>query len=116
MLKPQKLHFCAATKNQFVFDPFGKISTCWWGLSFNQFEIGKINFKEHTFIFDEKKLNSFKNRHVNNITNCINCKYKYLCGGGCVYKVLKNGKKNITNPNCSNYYNLFKEYLKFKLL
>ncbi len=101
-----KNSFCALSKGQLVFDNFGKIYDCWYGVGINQFEIGNLNHKE----FDEIKINSHINLTVENIEKCSKCKYKYLCGSGCKFKSFLEKKSNYY---CSDFYNNIKAYLKW---
>lgn len=100
--------FCSSCSSQFVFDSNGKIYTCWWGSGISDFIVG--NFKNHTI--DTDKIKIWNNHDVNNIEKCINCKYKYICGTGCVYKSYTfNGTLN--SGYCSNFYENIKLYLSY---
>ena len=104
------LTFCEATTNQIVFDDKGNISTCWWGTSIDNFILGSLDeVKVDKFITN---LTKWKNRDITKIEECITCKYKFICGGGCSYKAyLQHG--NFQRGRCSTFSENIKVYLEY---
>ncbi|MDO4662839.1 MAG: SPASM domain-containing protein [Tissierellia bacterium] len=103
-----KFKFCASCSSQYVFDCKGNIYTCWWGADNPDFIIG--NFRND--MIDYEKIRNWHSHDVNNIYKCSTCKYKYICGTGCVFKsYLKNG--NLNCGNCSEFYNIISLYLSY---
>ena len=100
--------FCSSCSSQYVFDCNGNIYTCWWGSDINSFKIGNFRNEE---IYNEK-LEIFNKHNVNNVKSCLNCKYKYICGTGCIFKSYNNNK-NFNSGNCSNFYDNINLYLRF---
>lgn len=100
-----KMYNCSAQNNQYIFDYKGNIYKCWFGVGNNKYAIsnkGKMNKLEDDI---------WKNRNIFTLKKCKECKYRYICGGGCVNRLLEYGE-SINQPNCKNYYNLIEEQLK----
>jgi len=102
-----KYNFCTSCSNQYVFDQNG-IYTCWWGASIGEFSIGW--FAERGTEIDAEKLELWHSHSVNNIAECANCKYKYVCGGGCVYKAFQK-EGHFYSGNCAEFSALIQVYL-----
>lgn len=104
------LTFCEATTNQVVFDDTGKISTCWWGTSIDDFILGNTeNVLSEEFLSNMQK---WRNREISKMEECTNCKYKFICGGGCSYKAyLQHG--DFTRGRCSTFSENIKVYLEY---
>lgn len=105
-----QLTFCSSSENQLVFDGNNKIYTCWWGANNNNFVIGK--FSEKDCFIDDKKMNTWRNHSVKTISKCRNCKYKFICGGGCVFKSFSHNH-SLDKGNCAEFYNIIKLYLEY---
>lgn len=104
------LTFCEATTNQLVFDDTGKIYTCWWGTAIEDFTLG--NIEEGVSEEFLKKLQRWRDRDVLKIEECIDCKYKFVCGGGCSYKAyLQHG--SFKRGKCSSFSENIKVYLEY---
>lgn len=101
-----KFNFCGSNNNQYVFDCFGNIYTCWWGTNNSEFIVGDISR------LDYKKIDQWNNTYVNTIDNCKVCKYKYICGAGCSYKASLN-KGSAFAGNCSDFKQIIKMYLNY---
>lgn len=106
---PQK-KFCASCESQLVVDSNNKIYTCWWGAYNKEFEVGYIDNNVH---INEEKLDVWRNHNVNNIISCVNCRYKYICGAGCVFKSYIK-KQNLNSGNCSPFYENIRNSLEFE--
>ena len=100
-----KSYNCSAQNNQYIFDFKGNIYKCWFGVGNDKYAISSD--ASTTSLIDE----TWKSRTIYTLKKCSNCKYRYLCGGGCVNKLLSQNQ-NINQPNCKDYYNLIKEQLK----
>lgn len=100
-----KSYNCSAQNNQYIFDFKGDIYKCWFGVGNNKYAISANNSMNYSI---DK---TWKSRTIYNLKECSDCKYRYLCGGGCVNKLLAQDK-DINHPNCKNYYILIKEQLK----
>lgn len=106
-----KFNFCSSCKNQYVFDSLGNVYTCWWGVDNPEFAIGKYN--EFECQWDRDKIKKWHTHNVNNINMCKICKYKYICGGGCVFKAVDSHGK-LESGNCAEFKEIIKTYLKYK--
>lgn len=106
-----KTQFCASCSNQIVLDGNGNIYTCWWGASNKDFLIGK--FQNHQLKVNNHQLEVWREHSVDTIKKCKGCKYRYICGGGCVFKAyLNHGELN--QGNCAEFYEIINTYLQFK--
>lgn len=104
------LTFCEAATNQYVFNDSGKIFTCWWGTSIDEFILSdNNNIFSNEFNENIKK---WHNRKINKIKECISCKYKFICGGGCSYKAYLN-KRNFQSGNCAPFKENIKVFLEY---
>lgn len=108
------LRHCGASKNQYIVDYKGNIYKCWHG-------IGNDNYRSGTFDpvykIDENVLNLWKNRSVNSLEACADCKYRYICGTGCPASKHKSSENfDIESPSCIDYNTLINklvlEYIK----
>lgn len=87
---------CPAAKTEWVFDLYGDIYGC-------TASAGREEYKLGTF-YPEVRLNQdyireWQSRNVNNITECRDCRYNVICGGGCgVVAANKTGK--VLAPDC----------------
>lgn len=81
IMKNEKLKpvytFCYAHDNGFLVDPYGNIFPCLLAVGIDELAIGKY------FPTLEFKENSIRNRNIDKIPECRECKYSLLCGGGC---------------------------------
>ena len=95
-----KTHYCGATsKQELCFSPDGKITTCLTYCGKNKFDIG--TFDKKGVHLDEDKYKMWTERTVFRIDGCIDCKYAFLCGGGCAAMAIDtNGE--IDNKVCSD--------------
>ncbi len=107
---PLRFAFCDANKNQFVFDTFGYIYSCWWGATKNEFKIGQRIDGE--YMLDDDKVSKWRNRNVSNIPECAICKFKYICGGGCGYKAIFR-KGDLYVGNCAPFDKIILSYLRY---
>ncbi len=107
-----KFQFCSSCSSQFVFDGNRNIYTCWWGGNNKAFKIGDFNNLSSNLYKNE--VDRWNNHSILSIKSCFNCKYKYICGGGCVFKANMN-HGSLDNGNCADFTNIFRIYLEYKL-
>ncbi|WP_368322668.1 radical SAM/SPASM domain-containing protein [Mediterraneibacter gnavus] len=102
-----KCYNCSAQNNQYIFDYFGNVYKCWFGVGNKTYSIFNQNEDDWNLNFES----TWRSRTIFSIKECKICKYRYLCGGGCVNRLLAKGLK-INQPNCVNFYDLIKEQLR----
>ena len=107
---PQIRPFFCGVSEQFVISNDGGIYSCWWGINEKPFKIGEI--ENDNSCLDQQAIFSFKRRSTTQIPRCKECKYKYLCGGGCAYTEWYR-HKSIDQGNCANFNDLFISFLKY---
>lgn len=94
------LTFCEASTNQYVFNDTGKVFTCWWGTGIDAFTLSENNaVLTDTFM---KNIGKWHDRKINVIPECITCKYRFVCGGGCSYKAHLN-HNDFSRGNCAPF-------------
>jgi uncharacterized protein len=102
---------CGAHLNGYIFGPDNNIYLC-TELTEPGFAVGKVSLNndapEVTFYNDI--LTSWKNRHVDNLKDCLQCPYVFFCAGGCAnYAQLQNG--DIYKVVCNDFAERFKHSL-----
>lgn len=85
---------CDADQSCKFFDPEGYIYSCILAVGQKDKAIG--TYYPNYQLFE----NSVFDRNISNIEKCSNCKYAFLCGGGCSLEVINSGC-NKAMPNCS---------------
>ncbi|WP_022749293.1 radical SAM/SPASM domain-containing protein [Lachnobacterium bovis] len=95
-----KTHYCGATsKNELCFSPDGLVTSCITYSGKGKHSIG--TFDENGVTFDQEAYLAWTDRNVFKIQKCGNCKYAFLCGGGCPIKAIdQNG--SMENVVCSD--------------
>lgn len=107
-----KINNCSAFNNQYILDCYGDVYKCWFGIGNRKFSIGNyINEK----VFNSKEDLYWKNRNIISLKECKNCKYRYICGGGCISHIY-NQKNDIIKNKCVDYYSLIKSQIEWRLL
>ena len=91
--RPEPVYtLCAAHENGFSFDPHGKIFPCLVAVGNDELAIGTyypaVKFEE----------NSLRDRNIDSIPQCRECKYSLLCGGGCA--LVLNDYRKLFRPEC----------------
>jgi len=95
------LRHCSASSNQYILDYKGNIYKCWHGIGNDNYSTGSFlgNFKLNSSLEKE-----WKKRTVNEIEECIACKYKYICGTGCPAAEHKGIEHfDLKTPYCVDY-------------
>ncbi len=83
-----------------IFDPYGNMYSCYLGVGNPNKSIGRY------FPNVEFKKDSILTRTTLKMKKCSECKYEFLCGGGCPNPVVdQNGNPNY--PNCQKMEHLF---------
>ena len=105
--------FCGATNGQYVIQNDGYVRTCWWALDVNKFIVANLLSNSHYKQYEDN-FNDFMNRSVLKMHRCVSCKFKFICGAGCVYKEWKN-RNTLYYGNCSEFDTLISAYLEYRL-
>lgn len=87
---------CSASHNQYMFDYKGNIYKCWFGVGNESFRVGQYLPK---FNIHKKQDQKWKCRDIETLEKCSGCKYRYLCGGGCVVSNFRKGR-DIFSESC----------------
>ena len=115
--KPLKQTYCEGTSGtQYCFTPDGCISTCLTCVGNKDYRVG--TFDENGVNIDNYRLQKWTRRNPFEMDKCKNCKYIFLCGGGCPVEALESNR-DINCPECDDMENTLKEYvehIKNKLL
>ncbi len=99
-----KIRNCAANKKQYILDSYGNTYKCWFGVGNENFSIGSyLDFSTYENKLDQQ----WTNRTVSTLSKCTTCKYRFLCGGGCLSHVYK-GNSDIEQSRCVDFYELIK--------
>lgn len=96
-------NYCAAHFGSYLFDPYGNIYGCWEQVGNKSARIGTYM---NSLAWSEKN-DFWHKRNIGISPKCSKCKYAFLCRGGCMTQLLKNGK-NIYDSNCDYYSDTFK--------
>lgn len=108
-VKPWKISYCEATSgNNMCFAPNGTISTCLTYIGKGTYNIG--TFDEQGVQIDAAYYDLWSNRNIFSLKNCKNCKYAFLCGGGCPVASLQMNN-DIGNVVCSDIKNTLRVYV-----
>ncbi len=106
------LRHCGASKNQYILDFDGRVYKCWNGIGNKEYVCGKIDKS----IELNKMSKSWQDRSVKNIEKCKSCKYRYLCGTGCLavthYTV---NDEVLKSASCVDYENLINSLVLYSL-
>ena len=111
--------YCGACKNMLSVGTDGKIYPCHM-LMVPEFCLGDINDTSIRDLMEKSEVaKQFENFRVDQFSNCKECAYKYLCGGGCRARafMLKHDIKE-KDPYCimfRNYYDKLTENIKSQI-
>lgn len=108
-ISPSKF-YCDAIYGKYIIDPDGQIGICEEAVLNKNQIVGQIDINGDVII----KNNPWNNRSVEEMIDCVNCEFKYMCSGGCPWKAL-NCTKNHKNAICDGFKEIF-EYSIIKLL
>lgn len=94
---------CASCSKQYIFDGSGNIYKCWFGVGNPIFKIGE--YKKGLNL--DKKLDTlWKSRDIHSLKKCTDCKYRFICGGGCLSHIIKSNE-DIYKERCINFREIF---------
>lgn len=111
-IKPWKTSYCEATSgSDLCFSPDGKISTCLTFTGKGKHEVG--SFDENGVYLDDKNLSLWTERNIFMLDKCKNCKFAFLCGGGCPAMALERNC-NINDCICSDVAATLETYVSYK--
>ena len=96
---PLKSTYCAAQHGSYALDPYGYIYGCLESIGFPKSSIGKYNGTQVEWNALKEKWHS---RNSGNLEKCSQCKYTFLCKGGCLNQILKNGG-DFTDSRCDGF-------------
>ena len=102
-----KSSYCGAHTGMHVIDPYGDIYPCYATLGDEKTKIGTVDVEKQEFSFNET-MKIWRNRTVDKIKGCRNCKYMLFCGGGCAAegKVVNN---DYYVSYCDNFRDVFNQ-------
>lgn len=82
-----------------LYDPYGDIYSCYLGVGCKSKRVGTY--------YPTVSMNpaSILYRTANNIDECKECKYLFLCGGGCPNPIISDNGDSL-KPNCSKIYHM----------
>lgn len=103
---------CGAIKNQINVMENGDVYPC-QNLIDARWKMGNILEDELDTILSYDQVNKeLKNRNVNQVNECKNCPFKYICSGGCMANsYLTSGSVYSCDPMCKFYKALYSAYL-----
>lgn len=104
---PMRSGYCGANMGMYTVDPYGDIYPCWDMLTEEECVIGCVDTKNKSFVFNDTH-RDWKERTVDRIDDCKQCKYMLFCGGGCAAqaKIMNN---NMNKVFCDDFQVLFDE-------
>lgn len=115
--KPWKPTYCEGVNGtQYCFTPDGNTATCLSCVGNYDYRIG--TFDENGVNIDENRLQIWTGRDRFHMDKCKDCKFTFLCGGGCPLDALESNN-DINKPICDDIENTLKVYvnhIKDKLL
>ncbi|WP_281671064.1 radical SAM/SPASM domain-containing protein [Rikenella microfusus] len=77
--------YCGVQVGAYIFDPYGDIYNCWETVGKECHIIGHYS----NGVTWEEEIKKWHQRNVATAPRCSGCKYAFLCGGGCLAKVLR---------------------------
>jgi uncharacterized protein len=101
---------CGAACNIYVFDPFGYIYPCNNVVGQPEHAIGRF---WPTLEWNDQVRELWHQRSIENMPECLKCRYALFCGGGCLYRALvDNGE--LYQPHCDDFAKSFAEFVRFQ--
>jgi len=92
-----------------IFCQDGYIYTCPESIGNTNLAIGQFH---PSFSYFENKKNIWLTKNIFSFTECRNCKFSLICGGGCTYSSLINSNGVI--PVCEKYNEVLNTFFKYK--
>lgn len=104
---PMRSGYCGANMGMYTVDPFGDIYPCWDVLAESNCVIGHVDTENNSFTLNNEH-DKWKERTVDKIMDCRQCKYMLFCGGGCAAQSLVT-HNSMNKAFCDNFQQLFDE-------
>ncbi len=83
---PPLFAFCPSNiKHTYVFDPYGDVYSCTFAIGQKELIVGRY---VPDLILNEEYLKVWE-KDVTKQSECINCEFMLLCGGGCMYQKIR---------------------------
>ena len=89
---PFRAVYCSSQVGEHIFDPYGNIYPCWEMVGNKDYLIG--NYGGNKIIWNEEKLQSWRNYNITANPYCRTCKYALFCGGGCVAHIMAGNRED----------------------
>jgi len=83
---------CEAMLGQKIFDPKGDIYSCFEGSGISKAQVGKY---DPEFVLYPELLEQWSNLETLKSLHCADCRFAFVCAGGCPWHVIRTGK-----PEC----------------
>lgn len=106
-IAPLRSGYCGANTGMYTIDPYGDIYPCWDVLSEKDAMIGRVDIENKEFVFNSLH-DIWKERTVDKIDDCKNCKYMLFCGGGCAAQA-KVMNSDMNKVFCDDFTQIFDE-------
>ena len=94
--------FCGAQTSNIIFDPLGDIYSCWDVVWQKEQRVGRYM---PDFVLENGAADRWFNSRVSE-QKCVNCKYVFFCGGGCLANAYRVTGK-VKSGECNDYPRLF---------
>lgn len=93
---------CGAGNSIIGFDTDGEIYPCEEMIGFESLRMGNIYDSENlpSLILESSAYRRLNERMVDTLEGCRRCKWKHICGGGCISKIMATGR----DPEYGDYY------------
>lgn len=103
---PVRGGYCGGTLGMFVVDSFRDVYACWEVIGEKDKVIGTLG-QNGKVVYNDKS-NAWRNRTVDRIEECKECKYALFCAGGCpAHAEVVNG--NMNTAYCEDFKEIFNE-------
>jgi len=80
----------------------GEVHACIWLMGQDRFRLGDVG---DAYLREETLLDLIELLHVDNLPQCRNCQWRYLCGGGCPVRRVSVEPNRRADPRVLDYYN-----------
>lgn len=94
----------------YILCPDGYIYTCPESIGITDTAIGKFY---PDIIFFEDQMKMWSERNITNLSECQECKFSPICGGGCPYSSILMYKNNL-HPVCENFQEVLDTFFKYR--
>lgn len=96
---------CGVQSGYYIFDPEGRIYTCWDTVGGESHVFG--HYLNRPIEWNTSEVDKWQKRNVGTVARCSCCKYAFFCGGGCLSKTFlaQNGGDK---PFCNDFPDIFR--------